>query len=165
MADQNDISSIAPAKALALLGYGESVAAYRYRTLADRVPPGRYRDILEEMADEEQGHHQLVQSWIATHFGAANYLLTDEDKALVSAGIRQLDLARPDFLERAIEVIAASERLTGKFYSSLSEAPPAPELRDVLREMAEECFDHATRLEALFGGIDAADPSGEAGGS
>ena len=48
------IKSMAPAKALALLGYGESVASYRYRTLADKAPSQRLKSVFEEMADEER---------------------------------------------------------------------------------------------------------------
>lgn len=143
------IRSLSPAKALAILGYGESVAAYRYRTLADKAPTLALRAAFEEMADEEQGHHHFVQELIARYYPGADFVLTDQDKALVAVGSRQLNLSGPGAFARAIETICATERTTGDFYARLSENPPHPELRPVFREMADECFEHAQRVEAL----------------
>lgn len=144
------IRNLSPAKALAVLGYGESVAAYRYRTLADKAPHAALRAAFEEMADEEQGHHQFVQELIGRHFPGADFVLTDQDKALVAVGSRQLNLAGPGAFAKAIETICATERTTGDFYARLSEQPPHPDLKPVFREMANECFEHAQRVEALM---------------
>ena len=46
------VRSLSPAKALAILSYGESVASYRYRTLAERTNDASLRHTLQTMADE-----------------------------------------------------------------------------------------------------------------
>lgn len=144
------MKKLTPAKALAIMGYGESVAAYRYRTLANRASDPEIKAKLEEMADEEQGHHKLVQSVIEKYYSGADYVLSDHDKAMVTVGNRQLDLAGPDYFVKAILTICDSERQTGRFYARLRQNPPHPDLAPFLQEMAEECFEHADRLEAMF---------------
>lgn len=143
---------MSPAKALAILSYGESVAAYRYRILAERTAEPALKTQFQEMADEEQGHNEAVQAMLARHFPDADFVLTPEDKALVTVGTRLLDLAGPDSLHRAMEQIHASELLTGRIYAILGKHPPAAELEPVMQAMAEECFEHAQRLTRLAPG-------------
>lgn len=146
---EKKVRELSPAKALALLGYGESVAAFRYRTLADRAPNPALRKALEEMADEEQGHHQMVQSLIDRHYPGLDFVLSNEDKNLVSVGVRQLNLTKPEAFSEVLNVIQAAERQTGKFYAALHRFPPHPQLAPWFKEMAEECFEHAERLMSL----------------
>jgi len=140
---------MSPAKALAVLGYGESVAAYRYRTLADRAPNPALRARLEEMADEEQGHHRRIADLMAREFPGSDYVLSAADKALVTVGARQLALTGPDFFAEALRTISESEQQTGRFYAHLADCPPHPDLIPMLKEMARECFDHARRVVEL----------------
>ncbi len=136
-------------KALAIGVYGESVAAYRYRTLAEKTKPGELQDILSEMATEEQGHHTAVQNLLRKHFPDSDFVLTPEDKELVIVGPRLLDVSSGPALKRAFDLIYESERLTGKFYAALHDVTTRDELRPLLREMADECVEHAARLKAM----------------
>ena len=79
-------------KALAIACYGESVAAFRYRTLAERAPTPRHEAVFNEMAEEEQGHHQALSALLAKEFPGSEFLLTPEDKAAVIVGPRMLDI-------------------------------------------------------------------------
>lgn len=143
------IRALSPAKALTILAYGESVAAYRYRTLADRAPTPALRAALEEMADEEQGHHQFIQKLISMHFPGADFVLAEQDKALVTVGARQLSFSAEDAFPRALDLIQETERVTGGLYARLSENPPHADLGTTFREMAAECFEHADRIKRL----------------
>jgi rubrerythrin len=135
-------------KALAIAAYGESVAAYRYRTLTERAVKPEQRRIFEEMADEEQGHHQAIRQWLDREFPDSDFVLTDADKALVIVGPRMIDLSGPKAFREAINMIYESERLTGSFYAALHDLTHRSDLKPMLKEMAEECFEHAERLKS-----------------
>ena len=77
---RDKIRMLTPAKALAIAAYGESVAAYRYRTLSDKAPTTIYRDAFTEMATEEQGHHADVQKLLDENFPDSDFVLSPDDK-------------------------------------------------------------------------------------
>lgn len=142
------VRSLLPAKALAIAAYGESVATYRYRTLSAKVTNPVVREEFLAMADEEQGHHAVMQELIEKHF-PGDFVLTPEDKALIIVGQRMLDAPDDATLAAVLPLIVESERLTGRFYHALVESIPRPELRSFFRAMGDECFDHADRLLQL----------------
>ena len=137
------------AKALALASYGESVAAYRYRTLVEKTSSPQTRAVFLEMAEEEQGHHRRVEELIRKHHPGADFVLTPEDKELVIVGPRMLDASDPESYARALEMICDSERLTGRLYAALHSISTDASLGSFFKEMADECIEHAARLEAL----------------
>lgn len=143
------IRSMSLVKALAIGAYGESVAAYRYRTLAEKNEPGELQDTLSEMATEEQGHHTAVQNLSRKCFPDSDFVLTPEDKELVIVGPRVLDVSGGPALKRAFDQIYESERLTGRFYAALHDVTTRDELKPLLRQMADECVEHAARLKAM----------------
>jgi rubrerythrin len=143
---QAKVGTLSMEKALAVAAYGESVAAYRYRTLSEKTLAEPHRELFIEMADEEQGHHTRVQAVIKQHFAGSDFVLTPEDKQLVIVGPRMLEVTDAGSLERALEMIRASEGLTGRFYAALHDVTTRTELKPLLEEMADECFDHAKRL-------------------
>lgn len=137
------------AKALTVAAYGESVASYRYRTLAEKVDNPAHRQTFTEMADEEQEHHTAVLELIKRHFPGSDFVLTPADKEAVIVGPRMLEPTEQGSLLEVVAKIQESERLTGRFYAALSESASVPELRPIFKEMADECFDHAQRLNAI----------------
>jgi len=138
------------AKSLTIAAYGESVASYRYRTLAEKTRNENHRRVFTEMADEEQEHHTHVQSLLKKHFPDENFVLTPADKESVIVGPRNLDPAEHGSTTAVLKTIQESERLTGRFYAALAEAASLTELRSIFKEMADECFDHAERLNQLY---------------
>ena len=136
-------------KALAIACYGESVAAFRYRTLAQRAPTPHHESVFKEMAEEEQGHHQEVSDLLAKEFPGSEFLLTPEDKAAVIVGPRQLDISDADAFNKAMQHIHDSERLTGSFYTAFHDITTRTDLKPLLKEMADECFQHAQRLKEI----------------
>lgn len=136
-------------KALAIAAYGESVAAHRYRTLAEKTNSPKHRAIFEEMAEEEQQHHVAVQELIKSRYPGSDFVLTAADKDLVIVGSRLLEIGDREAFARAIELICASERLTGRFYAALHNSVDDAKLRPVLKEMADECFEHAAKLAEI----------------
>jgi len=143
------VRSLTPAKAFAVAAYGESVAAYRYRTLTDKAPRESQRKILMEMAAEEQGHHQVVQDLRKKHLLDSDFVLSPEDKELIIVGSRLLEVTDDASFDRAMELIIESERLTGRFYAALHDVTGLAELKPLLMEMAEECFAHAVRIQEM----------------
>lgn len=146
---ESKVREMTAAKAFALASYGESVAAYRYRTLVEKTPSAETRAVFTEMAEEEQGHHQRIEELIRRHFPGADFVLTPEDKELVIVGPRMLDLGDPESYARALDMICGSERLTGRLYAVLHSITTEASLRPFLKEMADECIEHAERLKAL----------------
>jgi len=137
------------AKAFAVAAYGESVAAYRYRSLVEKAPSDNVRKVFAEMAVEEQEHHVRIQDHQKKQFPESDFVLTPEDKDLVIVGPRLLDVSDAAATQRAMDFIYESERLTGSFYAALHDVTTAEELKPMLREMADECFEHAGRLKAI----------------
>jgi len=136
-------------KAFAVAGYGESVAAFRYRTLMEKTDSKAHQEVFSELATEEQGHHQQVQQLIKSHFPGSDFVLTPEDKELVIVGPRMLEISDQASFQRALEQIIASEHLTGRYYDCLFRLTTIEELKPFLREMADECVEHAQRLENI----------------
>jgi len=143
------VASLAPAKALAIGIYGESVASYRYRVLSEKLPEGTLRAVFLDMANEEKGHHSLLEALLKKHYPGRDFVLTPEDKELVIVGPRMFELADTESLELALKMIYASEVRTGKFYAALHKATSNEEIKPILKEMADECFDHAAKLLKL----------------
>lgn len=146
---EDKVRSLVPAKVLAIAAYGESVAAYRYRTLSQKTTSQILRDAFVEMAGEEQGHHGEIQKLIDKHFPGSDFVLTPQDKELVIAGPRLLDPQDAASLEEAMGMIHESEQLTGRFYRMLEQTTPLTELKPTFKSMADECFEHAKKLKAL----------------
>lgn len=144
------VSGLTTEKALAIASYGESVAAYRYRTLLQMEFSQAHREMFLEMADEEQDHYNRLQEIIDQHFSGSDFVLKPKEKALVIAGPRLLTATSRSSFNRAIELICESERLTGRFYAALLDVVEIAQLKPFLKEMANECFEHAHRLEQIM---------------
>lgn len=142
------VRALLPAKALAIAAYGESVATYRYRTLSAKVSNPAIREEFLAMADEEQGHHAVMQELIEKDF-PGDFVLTPEDKGLIIVGQRMLDAQDDATLAAILPLIVESERLTGRFYHALVESIPRADLQSFFQAMGDECFDHADRLLQL----------------
>lgn len=143
------IRLLSPEKALSMAAYGESVAAYRYRTLLDKTSSPSQQKIFQEMADEEQGHHLEIQALMKAHFPGSDFVLTKADKDMVVVGPRLLEINDSASFDKAIKVIIETERLTGRFYAALLDWFTPESLRPRLKEMAEECFEHAGKLKDI----------------
>jgi rubrerythrin len=143
------VAGLSVAKALTVAAYGESVAAYRYRTLAEKTGNDSQRRLFVQIADEEQGHHAAVQELLLKHFPDSDFILTAADKELVIVGPRMLDLSDDAALNKAMPIICESERRTGEFYAALSEVSPRTDLQPIFRAMAHECFEHAEQVALL----------------
>ncbi len=151
MADEYEskVAALSLEKALALAVYGESVAAYRYRTLCEKTTSETHRAIFVETANEEQGHHIRAQNLARKHFPGSDFVLKPEDKELVIVGPRLLDVTDRASFDRALELMYESERLTGRFYATLHRVTTHEGLRPFFKEMADECFGHAQRMQAI----------------
>ena len=145
------VRALAPAKALAMAGYGESVAAYRYRMLAEKTTDETLVAVFVEMAEEEKGHHAMVEKLLTDRHPGADFVLSQEDKEMVTVGQRMLDVNDKASFDRAMELLVDSEHRTGRFYTALHACTDDPQLKSVFREMADECVEHAHRLETLPG--------------
>lgn len=143
---EQKVASLSLAKALAIGIYGESVASYRYRNLAEKAPRQKQRTIFQEMSDEEHGHQQTLQNIIDRRFPDADFVLTPADKELVIVGPRLLEVSDGASVAAALKMIYDSERLTGRYYAALHNNVAPDDLKPLMREMADECFDHAERL-------------------
>jgi len=143
------VRALSTAKALTVAAYGESVAAYRYRTLAEKATTDAQRRLFVQIADEEQGHHAAVQELLQRHFPDSDYLLTAADKDLVIVGQRMFDLSDDPELTKTMVLICDSERRTGQFYAALAEITTRTDLQPIFRAMSHECYEHAEQLASL----------------
>lgn len=146
---KSTVGALSEAKALAIAGYGESVAAYRYRTLAEKATTDQHRAIFVDMAEEEQEHHAAIKDIIGARFPQTDFVLSPEDKELVIVGSRMLDVSTEEAFRKALGLIHDSERQTGSFYATLHDVTKLDDLKPLLKEMADECFGHAERLKSI----------------
>lgn len=149
---EDKVRALSPPKALTIAAYSELVAAYRYRTLADKTSSDERRALFSKIADEEQHHHTLVHDELNKQFPGSDFVLTAEDKELVIVGPRMIDVTDRASLKHAFELMYRSERLTGKFYATLHETTPVEALKPLLKKMANECLGHAERIKHMPAG-------------
>lgn len=151
MADsyEDKVRALTPAKAIAIGVYGESVASYRYRTLAESTPDQADRNVFAAMAAEEHGHHARLKTLADDHFPGGDFVLTPEDKELIIVGPRMIEITDRKSRDEALAMIYESERLTGRFYAVLHESLADPAITPLMKEMADECFEHAEQIARL----------------
>ena len=145
----DQVRALSPDKALALGAYGEAVASYRYRTLAEKTPTPNHKPIFREMAQEEHGHHQVLAEILSRQYPDSDYVLTPEDKELVIVGPRMIEVTDHASADNALDLIYRSERLTGRFYGVFHDVTAVSTLKPLLLEMAAECFEHAEKIKRL----------------
>ncbi len=138
-----------PDKLLAIGAYGETVAAYRYLVLAEKVSREDHRRAFADMADEEQGHKQRLQKLLAELYPQADFVLTPEDKEVVVTGPRVIDVRDESSIAGAMRMILDTERKTAAFYAEHARNMPTAALRALFKELAEEGAEHYQRLRAI----------------
>ncbi len=134
---------------LAIGIYGETVAAYRYTVLAEKLPQHEDRDVFAAIADEELTHKRRLQQLIDAHYPGSSFYLSDEDKALVVSGPRLVDVrSEPDYrkvMQRALD----TERRVAQFYQAMSTRAHTETVRETFNDLAIEGFQHHGRLLKL----------------
>lgn len=134
---------------LAIGIYGETVAAYRYTVLAEKVPDPHDQQTFARIADEEQGHKQMLQALFEKHFPGSAFALSDADKALVLTGPRLINVRDLEDYRDVVRITLETELRTSQFYEAMRHRAKNPELRQVFGNLAEEGFDHHRRLLEL----------------
>ncbi len=129
--------------------YGESVAAYRYMVLAEKVPGEADKKAFAAIAEEEQGHRERLQKLLDKHFPGSSFYLSDEDKALVVTGPRLINVRDIQDYREVMQMTVDTELRTSQFYQAMSTRVRNPEIKTLFEELAEEGFDHHRRLVEL----------------
>ena len=163
MADEPTPDAVAgrgPDKLLAIGIYGESVAAYRYLVLAEKAPP-EHRKVFADMADEEQGHKQLLEKLLDESYPDADFVLTPQDKELVILGTRMIEVRDDESFAQAMRLVLRTERKTARFYAVHGKHLAQENLRAVFKELAEEGAEHYQRLKSLADSAGVTDSSEE----
>jgi rubrerythrin len=134
---------------LAIGIYGETVAAYRYTVLAEKVPGQEEQRTFAAIADEEQAHKQMLQRLFEKHFPGSAFALSDQDKALVLTGPRLINVRDLADYREVLRITLATELRTTQFYEAMRHQARNEELREVFTTLAEEGFQHYQRLLKL----------------
>jgi len=134
---------------LAIAVYGEQVAAYRYTVLAEKVPAEVDRNLFAAIAKEEQSHRQRVQRLLDRFHPDSAFYLSEEDKALVVAGPRLVNVRDLADYRQVVRLTLDTEYRVACFYQTMSGKVTNPHVRTVFEELAAESFDHHARLTAL----------------
>ncbi|GMU22582.1 MAG: hypothetical protein AMXMBFR13_26670 [Phycisphaerae bacterium] len=136
-------------QALAIGIYGETVAAYRYMVLAEKVPDEADKQTFAAIAEEEQAHKQLLQNLFDKHFPGRSFLLTDADKAHVLTGPRLINVRDLEDYRQVMQITLLTELRTSEFYQAMQPKVRNPEIAKLFGELAAEGFDHHRRLLEL----------------
>ena len=134
---------------LAIGIYGETVAAYRYTVLAEKVPREEDKQAFAAIAEEEQSHKKLLQQAAEKHFPGSAFALSDQDKALVLTGPRLINVRDLADYREVLRITLATELRTAQFYDAMRHRARHPELRKVFTDLSEEGFQHHQRLLKL----------------
>ena len=145
-----DLSRIGDDKALAIAGYGESVAAYRYIILSEKARDARLRNSFEAMAQEERQHRDRVQRILQRLSPSAGFYLTPEDKLAVCVGPRLVDARDDARFDAAMRLVIASEKRTVSFYSRYALHARDEELKNTFMDLARIGIDRVQKLRDLF---------------
>ncbi|RJP35117.1 MAG: hypothetical protein C4547_09990 [Phycisphaerales bacterium] len=144
------IQLLSVGRALAILRHAESVAADRYRSLCERTDGPTLRTTFQELADLKEGNLQRVEKCLHDRYPGSDFVLTAEERELVTVGTLLPERSGPDALDEAIRILHQSELRTGRFCASLREHTPDPSLKPLFNTMADECADHAGTLAGLL---------------
>jgi rubrerythrin len=134
---------------LAIGIYGETVAAYRYTVLAEKVPRQEDKQAFAAIAEEEQSHKRMLQKAAEKHFPGSAFALSDEDKALVLTGPRLINVRDLADYRDVLRITLATELRTAQFYDTMRQRARNPDLRKVFSDLSEEGFQHHQRLLKL----------------
>jgi len=134
---------------LAIGAYGESVAAYRYTVLSERVPNLEDRRMFSDIAEEEQEHKARLEELARKHYPDRAFYLSDDDKALVLTGPRLIEVRDLKDYREVMQIALNTELRVSQFYQEMSSRVSNPEIRAVFQELASEGFEHHRRLHEL----------------
>lgn len=129
--------------------YGESIAAYRYTVLSERVPGPGDKKTFSDIAQEELQHKERLQRLFQQHYPGTAFYLSDEDKALVLTGPRLIDVRDLEDYREVMQIALNTELRTAQYYQVMSRRAKNPEIQAVFKELAVEGFEHHRQLEAL----------------
>jgi len=147
--EQNATTGLGPDKLLAIAAYGESVAAYRYLVLSERVAEEAHRRFFADLADEEQEHKQRLQKLLFELYPNADFVLSSEDKERVVTGPRLLDVHREISFEDALRMMLETERKVAEFYARCGDELLHESLKPLFQKLATEGAGHYQRLLRL----------------
>lgn len=134
---------------LAIGIYGETVAAYRYTVLSEKLPTEEDRKVFATIADEEVEHRQRLQDLVDKFYPGSSFYLSDEDKALVVSGPRLIDVRDiPDY-RNVMQMALDTERRVAQFYRAMGHRAHTPNVQAAFEELAIEGFQHHGRLLKL----------------
>ena len=147
---QTDLSRIGDDKALAIAGYGESVAAYRYIVLSEKARDRKLRDSFESLAIEERQQRDRIQALLQRLSPAASFYLSTEDKGIVCVGPRLVDARDDARFDEAMKLVIASEKRTASFYGRYALHARDPEVRVLFTTLAAAGLRRVQQLRELF---------------
>lgn len=129
--------------------YGETVAAYRYTVLSEKLPGEEDRTLFATIAEEELVHKQRLEELLARLYPDSSFYLSDEDKALVVTGPRLIDVRNEPDYRNVMQMALDTERRVAQFYQAMSSRARTPEVRTTFEQLAVEGFQHHGRLLKL----------------
>lgn len=145
-----DLSRTTDDKALAIAAFGESVAAYRYIVLSEKVRDRKLRDSFEAMARDERQQRDRLQQILARLSPTAGFYLSQEDKLAVCVGPRLVDARDDARFDEAMKLVIASEKRSASFYLRYAGYARDPEVKGLFGELATAGLAQVRRLRALL---------------
>ncbi len=137
-------------KALAVAGFGESVAAYRYIVLAEKARDAKLRESFEKMAHDERAHREQIQALLQKLAPSAGFYLSPEDKLAVCVGPRLVDARDDARFDEAMKLVIASEKRSASFYLRYAAYAKDPQVKVLFATLAGEGLARVQKLRALF---------------
>lgn len=130
----------------------ERTARDFYRDLAPRVSK-RIRDLVEELAEEEQRHYDLFEDLMKLPTIEAHIkdkIATPASDRRFSDHIQIPDLGDNPDDQEVLQFALGREQAAMEQYTSLAESAPEGPARDLFRFLAREETLHKQELEALY---------------
>lgn len=121
-----------------------------YLTLGQRVKDKAVENAFQELAEQEQGHRELLEKYLRGEIREGALGRGDVVDYKIAECLAQPEW-HPDMGLQDVFLLAANkEKLSHDFYIGLARVHPAGKVKKLLKDLAGQELGHKRRVEALF---------------
>ncbi len=126
-------------------------ACLLYASLSQRVSDETARDAFQELAQQEQGHRNLLERYLRGELegGALSHSQVIDYKIVERLDQPELPITNMK-LKDVFLLAAHREKVSHEFYLGLAQIHPDGEVKKLLKELAAQELKHKLRVEFLY---------------
>ena len=121
-----------------------------YVSLSQKVNDQTAKDAFQELAQQEQGHQNLLERYLRGEFKEGTLSHGQVIDYKIAEQLDQPELSIDMKLQDVFMLAANREKVSHEFYLSLAQIHPAGEMKRLLVELAAQELEHKQRVEFLY---------------